>query len=120
MKNNFFTIGVAVAFVLLLGLLSDPFMLWMPAPAQMAALLGAAVLACIWVGFVLYERARDEREAIHTMHAGRVAYLAGVSVLTLALVVQGLAHNIDQWVSFALAVMVLAKLMAHLYSEQYR
>lgn len=120
MKNNIVTIGVAGVFVALLALLSDPFMLWMPAPAQMAALLGAAALACIWAGFVLREKALDEREALHAMRAGRAGYLAGVSVLTAALVSQGLSHHIDQWIPLALGVMVLVRLSVRLYSEAYR
>lgn len=120
MKNNILAIGAAVVFVVLLALLSDPLMLWMPPPAQMMALLGAAALAAVWAGFVLYEKAHDEREALHGMQAGRVAYLCGVAVLTCALVAQGFAHAIDSWVSIALAVMVVSKLAARLYTQRYR
>lgn len=120
MKNNVLTIVVAAVFVLLLGLLSDPFMLWMPPPAQMTVLLCAAVFACAWAGFVFYERSHDEREVMHAMFAGRVAYLSGVAVLTAALIVQGFSHQIDQWVPLSLGVMVLSKLAARLYSQKYR
>jgi len=119
MANKFFSIGIAVILVALLTLLSDPFMLWMPAQAQMAALLGAAVLAGVWSGFVMYERSNDERETLHKMHAGRVAYLSGIAVLTCALIVQGFAHAIDPWISVALGVMVISKLFARFYSERY-
>lgn len=119
MAHKSFYIGTAVVLVGCLLLLSDPFMLWMPAQAQMLALLGVAVFACVWAGFILYERAQDEREALHTMHAGRVAYLSGITVLTFALVVQGFAHDIDPWVSAALATMVISKLIARIYIEQY-
>lgn len=120
MANKIFHVGTAAVLVVLLGLLTDPFMLWMPEPAQMAVLVGAAVLACVWAGFVMYERARDERELAHTMHAGRAAYLSGIAVLTLALVFQGFAHRIDPWIAGALAVMVVSKLAARLYSDRYR
>jgi len=119
MANKFSYIGTAVVLVALLVLLSDPFMLWMPMGAQLTVLLGAAVLVCVWTGFVLYERANDEREALHTMHAGRVAYLSGIAVLTLALIVQGLNHAIDPWISAALGTMVVAKLAARLYAESW-
>ena len=36
---------IAVALVILLGLLADPFMLWMPTPTQMVIVLVAAILA---------------------------------------------------------------------------
>ncbi|MBI5406000.1 hypothetical protein HY972_03135 [Candidatus Kaiserbacteria bacterium] len=120
MTNKFLYIGTAVVLVGLLTLLSDPFMLWMPAAAQMAVLLGAAVLVAVWAGFVMYERADDEREAVHTMHAGRVAYLTGIAVLTLALVFQGFSDSIDPWISAALGAMVVSKLVARLHSERYR
>ena len=120
MTNKIFHIGTAVALLGLLTLLSDPFMLWMPAPAQMAVLLGAAVFACVWAGFVMYERTNDERDALHRMNAGRMAYLSGIAVLTLALVVQGFAHDIDPWVSIALGVMVLVKLSSRFYSDKYQ
>jgi len=119
MANKFSYIGTAAVLVALLILLSDPFMLWMPMGVQLAVLLGAAVLACVWTGFVLYERAGDEREALHTMHAGRIAYLSGIAVLTLALIVQGLSHAIDPWIPGALGAMVVAKLAARLYADSY-
>jgi putative flippase GtrA len=120
MANKLFHITTAIILVVLLVLLSDPFMLWMPEQAQMAALLGAAILACLWAGFVMYENAADEREVLHKMHAGRIAYLSGIAILTLALIFQGLAHEIDPWVSAALAAMVISKLVARLYLERYR
>ena len=120
MANKLLSIGTAVILVGLLTLLSDPFMLWMPDFAQMLALLSAAVLACVWAGFVMYERASDERDALHRMNAGRMAYLSGIAVLTIALVMQGFAHDIDPWISAALGVMVLVKLGFRFYSDTYQ
>ena len=117
MKNNFFHILTAVALVIVLLLLTDPFMYWMPPMAAMGVLLCAAALLLIWAGFVMYEDASDEREAMHRMNAGRVAYLSGVAVLTVALIVQGLSHESDPWVAGALAFMVLSKLGARLFYE---
>lgn len=120
MANKLFQICIAVVLVSLLTLLSDPFMLWMPDFAQMMALLGAVVLACVWAGFVMYERTGDERDTLHRMNAGRMAYLSGILVLTVALVVQGFAHDIDPWISIALGVMVLVKLGSRFYSDKYQ
>lgn len=120
MKNNILKIAVALAFVGLLVLLTDPFMAWMPEAGLTTVLLVVTILMCAWTGFVIYERAGDEREAVHRMQAGRAAYLSGIAVLTAALVVQGLAHQIDPWISAALAAMVLVKLGARLYSDRYR
>ncbi len=88
--------------------------------AQMAVLLGATVLLALWAGLVMYERAPDEREAIHRMNAGRMAYLSGVVMLTVALVTQGLAHDIDPWVSVTLGTMVFVKLFSRFYFERYQ
>ncbi|HWB34172.1 MAG TPA: hypothetical protein VG753_02560 [Candidatus Paceibacterota bacterium] len=120
MANKTLHIATAAVLVLLLMLLSDPFMLWMPMGLQMAGLLAVTVLACLWAGFAVYERPRDEREAQHITQAGRVAYLSGISVLTAALVMQGVAHAIDAWIPAALAVMVVSKLLARLWAERYR
>ena len=120
MKNNFLHISIAVLLVVLLALLVDPFMLWMPPMAAMGALVVAAALLCLWGGFVMYENVTDERESLHRMHADRYAYLAGIGVLTLALVVQGFAHHVDPWVAFTLAAMVIIKLAARLYADTYR
>lgn len=120
MVNKILSVGTAVVLVGLLALLSDPFMVWMPMGVQLFVLLGAAALACVWVGFVMYEKAHDEREALHKMHAGRIAYLSGIAVLTMALIVQGLAHTIDPWISVTLGVMVISKLVARFYSERYQ
>lgn len=109
-----------VAFVLtvLLILLGNPFMFWMPSMLTTLVLLVAALLALVYAGFVLKEVSRDEREMLHRMFAGRVAYLAGISILTVALVAQGLRGGIDPWIPSALACMVLAKVIAHAFAER--
>lgn len=118
MASKTLHIAIAVVLIILLGLLSDPFMLYMPEALAMLVLLGAAALAAVWAGFVMYERSRDEREAAHKATAGHAAYLSGIAILTVALVVQGLSHNIDPWVTLALGVMVISKLIARLVTER--
>lgn len=119
MKNNAIQILTVVVFIILLGLLSDPFMLFMPPAAFMVALLCAVVLLCVWSGFVLYEKANDERELVQRMYAGRIAYLSALVVLTLALLTQGLAQAIDPWIAITLAVMVITKLVARIYFDRF-
>ena len=110
---------IAVILVVVLILLTDPFMNIMPPMAAMGALLCAAILLVMWSGFVMYESAADEREAMHRMNAGRVAYLSGVAVLTVALIVQGLSHQSDPWIAGALAIMVLSKLAARIFYDSH-
>lgn len=120
MKNNTIQIIVAVVFVVLICLLTDPFMLFMPPMAAMAALLCAVIVLCVWSGLVLNEQVTDEREVMHRMLAGRVAYLSALAFLTTALLVQGLSHHIDPWIGGTLVVMVLSKLGARLYFDVYK
>ncbi len=120
MGNKFLHIGIAFLLVVLLALLSNTFMYWMPGPWQMMALLAAAVCSALFAVFVMYEKATDEREVLHSMYAGRVAYLLGVGVLTTALLVQGFQNAIDPWISGTLGVMVVSKLVARLYAERFK
>jgi hypothetical protein len=121
MKNNYIHIALALILTTLLILLSDPFMLWMPPVAVLCALLAVAVVVSVWSGFVMKETVQDEREASHRMNAGRVAYLSGTAVLTVAVLVQGFTlHTIDPWVALALIAMVVSKLGARMYFERYQ
>lgn len=121
MNKNLLHTLLAVALSVLLLLLTDPFMLWMPSMFAMTVLVIAIIGLGIWTGFVMKEQARDEREAIHRMHSGRVAYLAGFFVLTAALLVQGfVAHHVDPWIAGTLWVMVISKLIARWYFEKYQ
>ena len=118
MKNNTLHIILASALVLLLALLSDPFMIWMPPMAVTFTLVAVAVIMSVWAGFVMKEQVRDEREAMHRMNAGRAAYLSGIVILTLAFIVQGFSHHIDPWISATLMVMVVVKLIARIYFDR--
>jgi hypothetical protein len=120
MENKYLRIGVVVIIVLLLVSLCDPFMVLMPPPVAMTALLLSSVLVCLFGAFVLNERAGDERETLHRLEAGRVAYLLGVGVLTLGVLVQGLTeHEVDVWLALSLGVMLVAKLATRLYVERF-
>jgi len=118
MKNNALQIGVALVLVVLLVLLLDPFMLLMPPPVAMLCIVLASALVVLFAGFVLKEQVRDEREAMHRLQSGRAGYLAGLAVLTLALIVQGFAHHVDPWIAGALAVMIVGKIVARMRAEK--
>lgn len=120
MKNNILHSFLAVLLVVLLVLLTDPFMFFMPSMMAMTVLFIAVVIVGVWTGFIVREEARDEREAVNRMHSGRVAYLSGLAVLTLALIVQGFQHHVDPWVAAALGVMVVSKMIARFYLDTYK
>ena len=117
MNKNYlhFIVGLVLAFFLLT--LADLVPFWMPMMGEMIALLIVSLLMLTWVGFIMKEVAHDEREVALKMKSGRVAYLSGLGVLMLALIVQGFAHAIDPWIAISLAVMVIAKLFTRSYLE---
>lgn len=106
-----------IVLVVLLLLVGNPFMFWMPSAMAMTLLLVATLLALVYAGFILKEKSGDERDLLHRMLAGRVAYLTGIGILTLALLLQGLSHHIDPWIAGALACMVIAKIIARAWID---
>ncbi len=117
MTNHLLQIVLALLISFFLFVLADLVPFWMPMMGEMVALVFGTVLLLAWAGFILAERAADEREVQLKVQSGRAAYLAGLGVLTVALVVQGLAHAIDPWIPLALATMVVVKLGSRLYLE---
>ena len=111
---------VALVLIILLVLIGNPFMFWMPSMMLISVLVVIAVLVFVWAGFILQETAHDEREEWHRTHAGRAAYLSAAVVLTIALLYQGITHTIDFWIPLTLAVMIIAKLGARFYADLYR
>lgn len=111
---------LAIVLIVMLVLLVNPFPLWMPAMSLVVSLAVVAALFCVWAGFVLHEKATDEREDIHRSVAARIAFMSGAAVLTLALLFQGLMGHIDPWIPSALAVMIATKVLARIYTDHYR
>jgi cellobiose-specific phosphotransferase system component IIC len=111
---------VAIVLIILLVLIGNPFMFWMPSMMLVSVLVVIAALVFAWAGFIFTETATDEREEWHRTHAGRAAYLSAAAILTIALVYQGFTHKIDFWIPLTLAVMVVAKLFARFYADTYR
>jgi hypothetical protein len=106
--------------VVLLMALTDPFMVLMPSAAQMFTLLIVSAFLVVWAGLLMHEKAKDERENAHRMLADRNAYLVGMCILAVALVMQGLSHAIDSWIPLALAGMIVVKAVSHWYADTYR
>ena len=118
MKNNFLQeIIVSVVLIVLLILFLNPFELWMPPILLMMMVLGLVVVFSIFASFIWRENSRDEREGLHKMMAGRIAFLAGTAVLVTAIIVQSFRHELDFWLVFTLGAMVLAKIVGLIYSR---
>lgn len=121
MKNSFGEFALALIFVAILVLLANPLHFWMPAPVTMLSLLVVAIVAAVYAGFVLKERAADERDDLHRMIADRAAYLAGIAVLTVALISEGfLLGRIDAWIPLAIAVMIFVKMLSRFRAARRR
>lgn len=118
MKNNLLQeIGVSVVLIVLLILFLNPFYFWMPDILLMMMVLGLVVTFALFASFIWRENARDERESLHKMMAGRFAFLAGTAVLVAGIIVQSLKHELDFWLVLTLGVMILAKIIGLIYSR---
>ena len=111
---------VAVVLIILILLFLNPFGFFMPDMLVYMMIAGVVVLFALFAGFVWKEKVRDEREQLHKMIAGRLAYLAGVGVLVLGIAVEGftMAH-VDPWLLFALLAMILGKIFGFFYSRSH-
>ncbi len=118
MKNNFLQeVLVSLALIILLVLLLNPFNFWMPTNMLMVILVGLIVVFALFTSFVWRENAKDERELLHRMFAGRLAYLVGTGTLVLAIIIQCFWHQLDPWLVLVLVLMILAKISGIMYSR---
>lgn len=118
MRNNFLQeIFVSLVLVVLLILFLNPFGFWMPTILLMMMVMGLVVVFSVFASFIWRENARDEREGLHKMMAGRIAFLAGTIVLVIAIIVQSFKHELDFWLVLTLDIMILAKIIGLMYSR---
>ena len=105
-------IGIAV-------FLLNPLSWWMPSNLVMLVAAGLAVVFAIYASFAWRESAHDERDSVHRMLAGRIAFLTGASILSLGIIFQGFEHKVDAWLVVALAGMVIAKIAGRWWAEHH-
>lgn len=117
MLSSIAEILVSIAFIVLLALKLDPFDLFMPNKIQMSVLALLVAAAGLYAGILFRQKARDEREALHLYRASRFAYVAGVALLVLAIVVQSFRGGADRWLFYILAGMVIVKLAILVWSR---
>lgn len=118
MSNN--TVQEIVASLVLLTLLTllvNPWGLWMSSPLVMMLLIGFAIVFALFASFVWREKVRDEREGLHRMLAGRMAFLVGAGMLVLGIMVQSWRHALDPWLALTLGAMIVAKIIGRIYSR---
>lgn len=120
MSRNLGEIVVSLVLVALVLLKLDPFQWTMPDRAEMVVLALVVAAYALYAGLFFRERSRDEREAYHLHIASRIAYLAGVGFLVLAVVVESFAHRLDPWIVGGLAAMVIVKMITLIWARQRR
>ena len=114
MNNTTLSFTTAVIVIVLATALANPLGFFMPMPAVMMLIIALFVGFGILALFVLKEQVRDEREEVLRMKAGRAAFIIGGIILVIGIGVQGLEHNVDPWLVFALAGMIITKSITHL------
>lgn len=107
-------ISVTLILALLIIILLDLFPFWMPGPVAMIVLLALVLVYIVYAVFMWREKSQDEREDYHKLVASRRAWLSGSSVLIVAVLVQGINHDIDPWILYALLAMIIAKSITHI------
>ncbi len=118
MRNNFLQeIFVSLALIVLLVLFLNPFDFWMPNTLLIMMIAGLIVVFALFANFIWRENAKDEREGLHKMMAGRIAFLAGTALLVIGIIVQSFEHELDFWLVFTLGTMILAKIIGIIYGQ---
>lgn len=118
MKNNLSETIITILLVVVAILLLNPFHFWMPDMVVMGMLACALVLLGTLASFLLREKIIDERDVVHRTLAGRNAFLAGVSVLMLGIIIQGYTHSVDPWLVVTLVVMVVIKIITRIWADR--
>lgn len=118
MKNNLKETIITVALIVIAILLLNPLHFWMPDMMVIAMLAVTLGLFGLFASFILRENMVDERDGLHRTLAGRNAFLAGSSILTLGIVTQGYAHAVDPWLVIALIAMIIVKIGTRIWSDK--
>jgi len=117
--KKIFTFDIIVSAILIISLISflkDPELL-MPMTLNSVALVIFVAIFAVFIGLIFRENALDEREKLHKLEAGRVAYVAGILVIALGIIVQSFSYNIDPWLFYALISMIVIKILARIYVQ---
>lgn len=120
--NNFFkNFLVEILLVLVLVALSigifNPY--WMPMGMQLLLLVALVVLFGVFAVFLWREQGGDERERMLMHMSDRTGFLAGGSVLLIAIVVDTyMNHYFNPWILGALAALIIGKVLSFIYHNR--
>jgi hypothetical protein len=78
----------------------------------LASIVTVFIILIIFTSIILVkDKPADEREEHHHYIANQSAFIAGTTVISVALVIQAINHTVDQWLIITLIVMILTKLI---------
>ncbi|MFZ5438004.1 MAG: hypothetical protein ACOZAK_03045 [Patescibacteria group bacterium] len=89
--------------------------LLMPNSTNMMLIVGLIIGFLAFVGLVWKEKAVDERDDVHILKSGRISFFVGAFILVVGIANQALMHDIDPWLIYSLASMVLVKLISRIF-----
>lgn len=119
MKNKY--IGEIIITLVLIGILIvclNPLNFLMPAPIVSMLIILLLIVFGIFTAVIWKEKSKDEREKLHKYFAGHFAFLTGSAFLVIAISIQEINHNLDPWLVYILIIMILAKIIARIYSDK--
>lgn len=108
-SQNWQEVVISIILLILMFIVINPGKLWMPTVLQICLNLGLLIVFSLFSLFIWKENAHDEREQLHRLIAGRIAFIAGASVITIGIIIQGIHQSVDPWLPATLGVMVIAK-----------
>lgn len=113
-----FEIASAAAIILIATSFLTSSSLSMPGNVVSVLLVLLFLAFLSFAALIWKENSSDEREAFHTLTAGRISFLAGVGVLVVGTIAQTAMHNIDPWLIIALCTMVIVKIILLIYTSR--
>ena len=111
-------ISALVVLISIAFLIHEP--LLMPMGIQMLMIVTVSILFLALAAFFFKEEARDEREKLHKLAAGRFSFVVGSLFLLLGIVFGILKHDIDPFLPITLVAMIISKVVYRRYSERNR
>ena len=85
--------------------------------SQMIAVSGALVLYTLAMSFVGEGKNLDERGILHRNLANRAGLIAGLTILSLGVIIQLFVHRVDYWLLSGLIAINLTKIVSLIYLE---
>jgi hypothetical protein len=117
-KQNLIEIIIGTILIILVLAFLDPFMVLMPNALIMMVMLLLVIGFSVFSVYIWREQAKDEREELHRLAAGRYAWLVGSGIIILGILYQGfIEHQVDHWLIYALVGMITTKLVTRSFWE---